>query len=396
MGKGVLPDNHALDISPARSKALAATDLIILLGARLNWILHFGAAPKLSSRTKIIKIDISAEEIGRNLNVACDGSSAIGEELGMVGDCALVLAQLNTQLSGWSEGSKQFADWVSQLSSLKEKNHDKQVKKTSTPTSSGQKLQYERTFYLLQQAFHSMASNAIPSNDLIYVSEGANTMDKSRSIFNITAPRQRLDAGTDATMGIGLGYAIAAWCAYNLHQQGRGHASVRKPAGEAKKVIAIEGDSAFGFSAMEIETMARYHMDIIIIVINNGGVYRGVNYGLTGRKSAPEGDLFHEEESAWINDARRDTMTLPSTALSYGSRYALIADALGGRGYEVRGTGEDVEKLLLRAVEEAWQWGTENRKPVVIDVGIESGKAGELVFAWLSSEKSPKQVKANL
>lgn len=101
-------------------------------------------------------------------------------------------------------------------------------------------------------------------NDSIIVSEGANTMDIGRTILNNSLPRHRLDAGTFGTMGVGPGFAIAAalYCRDNCPN---------------KKVICVEGDSAFGFSAMEIETMYRYKLPIVIIVVNNGGIYSGLD-----------------------------------------------------------------------------------------------------------------------
>lgn len=58
MGKGVVPDSHKLNISPARSMALKEADVVILIGARLNWILHFGLPPRFNPNVKIVQIDI--------------------------------------------------------------------------------------------------------------------------------------------------------------------------------------------------------------------------------------------------------------------------------------------------------------------------------------------------
>ncbi|KAF8477407.1 thiamine pyrophosphate enzyme, N-terminal TPP binding domain-containing protein [Kalaharituber pfeilii] len=468
MGKGLLPDGHPLDVSAARSTALSSADLIILLGARLNWILHFGAPPKFSPSVQIAKIDLSAEELGRNLGIPGldrQHSGGMGEELGIVGDCGAVLTQLAEELdaAGWeglsprnhSGYEKQAPKWLLELSSARDLSTKKLAPKLHTPTPRGAKLSYHRTFHILHMVFAEMAaktyggeSGGNVSDNLVYVSEGANTMDISRSIFTITRPRQRLDAGTDATMGIGLGYAIAAWCAYNLpqaeentsalpsnstkskveeeHRQGETMVLGRMP---RKKIIAIEGDSAVGFSAMEIETMARYHMDIIIVVVNNGGVYRGVNYSPKSRHSRPSSssfsdstDPFPAETATWKADPRRHTMTLPSTALSYHTRYSVLAEALGAWGIEVWGAGDGsnglslkthdsqggenaagaagVEAKLVNAIREAWLWseGAEGRNggkrgPVVVDVGIESGKGGELVFAWLGGRREREGVR---
>src|SRR5260370_42172868 len=77
-------------------------------------------------------------------------------------------------------------------------------------------------------------------------------------------PRKRLDTGTWGVMGIGMGYAIGAAVT------------------TGKPVVAIEGDSAFGFSGMEIETICRYSLPVVPIVFNNGGIYRGGDVNRAG------------------------------------------------------------------------------------------------------------------
>src|SRR5690606_15440236 len=209
-----------------------------------------------------IRVDISAEEIPINLPF---GSGQ--EDVGLVGDCGAVVSQLLPHLRKSNTSS-----WVAELERAKQVNTAKAAAKLNTPVPDSKPLTYERVFELVSKNLKQIAGNSL--NPLVLVAEGANTMDKSRSIFEVSKPRQRLDAGTDATMGVGLGYAIAAWEAYNsptsVSNEGR------------KKIVALEGDSAFGFSGMEVETMARYKMDILIFVINNGGVYHGEKYSENG------------------------------------------------------------------------------------------------------------------
>lgn len=410
MGKGLLPSSHPLDVSAARSLALKGADLIILLGARLNWILHFGEPPKLAPNIQIAKIDISPEELGRNLAIPGVSSSAQGEELSIVGDCGAVLVQLIEELNnvGWEGLELHDNPWLGQLKSTAESSVLKLHPKLYTPTPQDGKLTYHRTFHLLHQVLAELSVETFGGNpqnwadNVVLVSEGANTMDISRSVFPISKPRQRLDAGTDATMGVGMGYAIASWCAYNLPPLNGtpGEDGKETPipgAPKRKKVVAIEGDSAFGFSAMEIETMARYHMDIVVIVINNGGIYRGIEYTGEGG-SESRGSVI----STWSSDPRRDTITLPTTALSHHTQYATLGNALGAKGFQVWGVGDGsdanggVEAELVRKVREAWKASegelgasgeAGKRNPVVVDVEIESGAEKELVFAWLGGEK---------
>ena len=93
--------------------------------------------------------------------------------------------------------------------------------------------------------------------DALIVAEGANTMDMCRLALAHDRPLSKLDAGAWGTMGVGLPYAIAA--------------ALRQP---QRLVVAIEGDSALGFSLAELETAARFKLgNLLVLVMNNGGIY---------------------------------------------------------------------------------------------------------------------------
>lgn len=339
MGKGVLADSHSSNTASARSAALKGADVVLVLGARLNWILHYGEEPKWNPAAKIIQVDISAEELGRN-----NGDAS----LGVVGDIDVVTTQLITSLSDWKYSST--SSFIAALKASEAKNEA-----TALKTSKVDKIPmtYAKTFSIIKETLHKLS----PPEDggIVYVSEGANTMDISRSIFPVHHPRLRLDAGTHATMGVGLGYAIAAHCAYNLPSP---EASSGPKTGH-KKIVCLEGDSAFGFSLAEVETMARYGMDILIFVINNSGVYHGDS----------------EDSDAWL-EMQRQTIKgsgkggLRSSSLGWEVGYEKIAEMCGGKGFLVR-TPQELE----RATEEGYKAGV----PVVVNVIIESGKAQKLV-----------------
>ena len=180
-------------------------------------------------------------------------------------------------------------------------------------------------------------------------------MDISRSVFPVEHPRLRLDAGTYATMGVGLGYAIAAHCAYNLPLQ----EAKSGPKSGHKKVVCLEGDSAFGFSMAEVETMARYGMDILIFVINNGGIYHG--------DSADSNTWLQKQRNTIQGNA---TGGLRSSSLGWEVGYEKVAEMCGGKGYLVR-TPEE----LARATEEGFKASV----PAVVNVIIEAGQAQKLV-----------------
>ena len=354
MGKGVVPDSHPGNAASARSVALREADLVLILGARLNWILHFGDAPKWNPSAQFIQVDISAEEIGRN-----SGSA----ELGVIGDISVVVPQLTSALGTWSYSTKP-SPYVQNISTAKAKNEAAAASKAS-----GTKIPmtYAKAFAVIERTLRRLSPPE--EGGIVYISEGANTMDISRSIFPVSHPRLRLDAGTYATMGVGLGYAIAAHAAYN-GSAGEGNSGPTLQ----KKIVALEGDSAFGFSAMEVETMARYGMDVLIFVMNNGGVYHG--------------DSDHAEEWLKMQSKTHEGAIeggLRSTSLGWEVGYEKLAEACGGVGYLVR-TPEQLEKATTEGFKES--------RVSIINVMIESGKGQKLEFGWQASDKKgPKKTK---
>ena len=345
MGKGVMSDAHPRNAASARSTALQEADVVLILGARLNWILHFGEPPKWNPKARFIQVDISAEEIGRN---------ADNTELGIVGDINVVVPQLCKVLDNWSYDSKSSI-YIEHLSVARTKNEAKAAHKAST---SRLPMSFDNAFSVIERTLRRLSPP--DEGGVVYVSEGANTMDISRSIFPVSQPRLRLDAGTYATMGVGLGYAIAAHAAYN---GSAGEAS----SGPAlrKKIVCFEGDSAFGFSAMEVETMARYGMDVLIFVMNNGGIYHGDSDGaeewLEMRRRTQQGD---------------SGAGLRSTSLGWEVGYERIAEGCGGIGLLVR-TPEELEQATERGFKES--------RVTVINVMVESGKGQSLEFGWQAS-----------
>ncbi|CAI0451470.1 unnamed protein product [Linum tenue] len=316
MGKGLLPDTHELAASAARSLAIGKCDVALVVGARLNWLLHFGEPPKWSKDVKFILVDVSKDEIELRK-----------PHVGVVGDAKRALELLNVQIKDdpfcfarnhpWVEGiSKKAKDNVSRMES--------QLAKDVVP------FNFLTPMRIIRDAISGMGSPAP-----IVVSEGANTMDVGRSVLVQSEPRTRLDAGTWGTMGVGLGYCIAA--------------AVAEP---DRLVVAVEGDSGFGFSAMEVETLVRYQLPVVVIVFNNGGVYGG------DRRSP-------DEIKGPFKDDPAPTSFVP------GAAYHLLIEAFGGKGYLV-GTPDELRSALTESFSA--------RKPAVINVtidpfaGAESGR----------------------
>lgn len=364
MGKGIVPDSHPLNTSSARSAALKNADVVLVLGARLNWILHFGEAPKWSPKAKIIQVDICAEEIGRNAGTA---------ELGILGDINLVVDQLTSSLANWRYGpSPAPGHFPAVLAESAKKNEDKAQKAALRPTPANTPLTYQRAYHIIKTTINELTP--AQEGNVVYVSEGANTMDISRSIFPLDHPRQRLDAGTYATMGVGMGYVVAAHEAFNATPTTA--AGTTKP----KKIVALEGDSAFGFSGMEIETLARYRIPALIYVVNNSGIYHGDSTSEEAWKTLQAQTTANDTRSG---DADA-TKGLRSTSLLYETRYEMLATMCGGKGYFVRNEQE---------LEQATREGFLSDTVTVVNLIVEPGIGKKIGFAWQGNSAQEGQAK---
>ncbi|KAI8324444.1 2-hydroxyphytanoyl-CoA lyase [Martensiomyces pterosporus] len=314
MGKGVVPDSHPRNASSARSLALKGADVVVLLGARVNWILHFGR--RFNENAKIIQVDVCPEEMGVNVPV----------DVALQGHLPLVVRQLVEALQGPFVENPEDNEFVAALAQHAQKNAVKQEAKYH---SDAQPMTYHRAFYEIKQRL---------PEDVVLISEGANTMDIARTVYDFQEPRRRLDCATFANMGVGMGFAIAA----QLHRP-------------ESRVVAIVGDSAFGFSAMELETAVRSHLPLVVIVINNNGIYFGL-----------EQDQYNELEAQG---------RLPTTALTPDIKYELIAEAVGAKGYLVK-TPEELGKAVESALE--------SKGLSLINCLIAPGGYQKLDFAWMA------------
>src|SRR6476660_4816540 len=257
MAKGLLPDTHDQYAGAARSFVLPGADVVVLIGARLNWLLSHGkgktwggATSKAWGGQKYVQIDISPTEADSNVKI---DAPVVGD----IGSCvSALLAAIGSAGSTWP---KPPAEWTSAVAERKNKNVAKMAETLAKNPS--------------PMNFHSalnVVRDIVKANpDAILVNEGANALDFTRSIVDMYKPRKRLDVGTWGVMGVGMGYCVAA--AVTTKQQ----------------VIAVEGDSAVGFSGMEVETICRYNLPVCVVILNNNGVYKGTDVDPTGRDPAP-------------------------------------------------------------------------------------------------------------
>ncbi|MBE7367802.1 oxalyl-CoA decarboxylase [Ramlibacter pallidus] len=317
MAKGLLPDNHNQSASAARSYVLAEADVVMLVGARLNWLLSHGKGKtwgaegsKSAGKQQFIQVDISPTEADSNVAIAAP----------VIGDIGSCISAFNQAMgAGWS---KPPSDWTGAIAERKDKNLTKMAE---TLAKNPPVMNFHSALNVIR--------NTVKENPKAYlVNEGANALDFTRSIVDMYEPRRRLDVGTWGIMGIGMGFAVAAAVV------------------TGEQVIAVEGDSAFGFSGMEVETICRYNLPVCIVVMNNNGIYKGTDVNPRGDAMAP-------------------------TQFVKNARYDLMMEAFGGVGVTAKNP-EELKKALDEAVA--------SRKPTLINAmidesaGTESGRITSL------------------
>lgn len=304
MAKGLLPDSHPQSVAAARSLAIARADAVLLIGARLNWLLGHGESPQWSADAKFVQVDITASEFDSNRPIVAP----------LIGDIGSVMSALCDAVA--ARPITVAAEWTNELADRRARNDAKMGRLLAEDP-------HPMRFYNALGAIRSV----LQDNPGTYVvNEGANALDLTRNVLDMELPRHRLDTGTWGVMGIGMGYAVAA------------------AVETGEPVVAIEGDSAFGFSGMEVETICRYRLPVTVVILNNGGVYRGDEIA-SGDDPAP-------------------------TVLNAGARHELIAEAFGGKGYHVT-TPSELRAALAEAIA--------SNGPSLIDceldpaAGVESG-----------------------
>jgi oxalyl-CoA decarboxylase len=318
MAKGLLPDAHAQSAAAARSYVLPEADVVLVIGARLNWLLSHGKGKTWGGNSakqwggqKFIQIDISPQEADSNVRI---DAPVVGD----IGSC--VSAMLGAMGSNWP---KPPAEWLDAIRERKTKNIAKM----------GESLAKNPTPMNFHSALNVVRDIVKANPDAILVNEGANALDFTRSIVDMYKPRKRLDVGTWGVMGIGMGFSVAAAVV------------------SGEQVIAVEGDSAFGFSGMEVETICRYQLPVCVVILNNNGVYRGDEVNTTGGRD-PSPLVFVK-----------------------GARYEKLMEAFGGVGVLASTPAE-----LRSAMEEAIRSRLPTLINAVIDekAGTESGRITSL------------------
>jgi oxalyl-CoA decarboxylase len=311
MAKGLLPDTHDQCAAAARSLVLKESDVVLMIGARLNWLLSHGKGKQWGDAPKqFVQIDIEPKEMDSNVEITAP----------IVGDIESAVKALHVGMGeGWTKPPAEWTDKVRAKVVANQERMATRLKNNSTP------MDYHAALGVIKDI---VADNP----EAMFVNEGANALDMARSIVDMHKPRKRVDVGTWGVMGIGMGAAIAS------------------AVETGQPVLAVEGDSAFGFSGMEVETICRYNLPVCVVIFNNSGIYRGTDTNAT-------------------SDDPATTVFVPE------AKYDMMMQAFGGEGVTAR-SPDDLE----RAVRAALASGKPTLINAIIDpqAGTESGRIGNL------------------
>jgi oxalyl-CoA decarboxylase len=267
--------------------------------------LGHGQPPQWSADCRFVQVDIDSAEMDSNRPVAAP----------VTGDIYSAMTELAAALqSGQITPPKA---WLQELDARKAHNVQRMAARLAADVKP---MNFSTALRAIRDVLADHPGTYV-------VNEGANTLDFGRDVLSMFEPRHRLDSGTWGVMGVGMGYAIAAAIE------------------TGKPVVAVEGDSAFGFSGMELETICRYKLPVITVIFNNGGVYKGDEVNHYSADPAP-------------------------TVLLQSSRYEQLGQAFGGEGYYA-----ETPDAVTAALQQAFASG----KPAVVNclidpaAGTESG-----------------------
>ena len=263
MGRGFIPDDHPMNFGAARSAIMGNADVVLIAGSRLNWMFGFGR--QFAEDTKIIHIDIEAEEIGFNR----------AAEVGIVGDAKAVLQQILGEMEGRTAGIAERAEEGPWLTALRERVDRNAENIQSRLTSDANPIITHRLLHEISQVF---------PRETIYTVDGQQTLAAGRQVLQSQTPASRLNSGSNGCMGVGVPFAVGA-----------------KLARPDAPVVSVNGDCAFGFNSMEMETAVRHGVPIVFIINNNSGIVGGA---LERGMNLPDG--YGERVATYTPDIRYD------------------------------------------------------------------------------------------
>lgn len=275
-GRGSLSPEHPSAFAHARGWALGHADLVLVLGAPLDFRLGYGRPPSFAEDARVVTIDCDPVELGRNRPL----------ELGLAGHIGRILEQVTAALPAGLPA--RFAAWRDRLT---ERERDARRKLLAEAATDQVPVSHYRW---------AMEIAAAVTPDTIVVGDGGDVVGCASKFVPVTSPGQWLDPGPFGCLGVGPSFAIAAKL---LHPD--------------KRVLLIAGDGAFGLNGMEMETAVRFNLPMTVIVGNDGG---------WGQIRNPQLSFFGAERAVGTS--------LPFT------RFDRMVEALGGRGVHVEDPNE--------------------------------------------------------
>ncbi len=269
MAKGLLPDTHPQCAGAARSTVLAQSDVVMLIGARLNWLLSHGKGKTWGTEPKkFIQIDIEPKEMDSNVEI-------VAPVVGDIGSC--VTALLNAMGGNWPAPP---ADWIKTVT------HEARRERRQDGAAADEQQLADGLSRRARRAAHHRQGAA-----------GRHPRQRRRQHARSRARHHRRVSAAQAHRRRHLGR--------HGHRHGLCHRAPRsRPASRCSRSKAT---SAFGFSGMEVETICRYKLPVCVVIFNNDGIYRGTDVNKVSSDPAP-------------------------TVFVKGSRYDKMMEAFGGVG----------------------------------------------------------------
>ena len=244
MGRGALPPEHPNYFAASRKHALMDADLILVVGAPLDFRLGYGKSPTFNARAKIVQVDVDAREIGHNRAV----------DVGVVGDVRAGLEQLaDAVLSGQRDA------WLSDLREHEVKEQSKLDTLMNSDATPIHPLRFAKEI------------RDVLDDDAIVIGDGGNIVAQAAKVINVAKPGHWLDPGRFGCLGVGIPFAIAA-----------------KLVHPKSNVVVINGDGAFGLNGFEFDTAVRFNLPIVSVIGNDAawGQIRGPQVNFYGADRA--------------------------------------------------------------------------------------------------------------
>lgn len=291
LGRGLVPEDLKLGFSwPLAQVAAKDADVVLVVGMRLTERMGYGLAPRFAPNAKFIQIDVVAEEIGRNRTV----------DVPVVGDAALSVEALHKALKKHKVKQRPEPKWVNKALKVRLSRIEELGKESDGPV---------HPYRIARDLMSLMPKNAI------YVGDGADVQNWMHAILRIKSDRGFMDHYPLGSMGIGTPLAVGAAAAARDEALETGK--------EARPVVLVTGDGAFGFYAAEFNAAALADLKIVC-VISNDGAWGTEKHGQLNAV----GKSINCELGQWD--------------------YHLIGQMFGGRGEKVE-VPADVKPALKRA-----------------------------------------------